>query len=110
VLSIVMLVVYVGGTIAFLIQLNRLRSGKVPAKFAADPAGFLQRKHKEFKQCAIMFAVTAPIWLVLGILSLPGAGGIERIVLGAIGFVAAAAVFALRSRLPATIGAQAPPA
>ncbi len=103
-LNILVLVCYVAATIGLFIDWRKIRSGWVAPKFKDRPAEFLASKHKAFKLAFVMFAVSAPIWLIMGYLILPERGAIERFVLAGIAAVAAVSAYVLRSKLPAKIG------
>ena len=103
-LNILILVCYVGATIALFVQARKIRGGWVAAKFKDKPAEFLANTHKNFKINFILFAASAPIWLIMGYLILPERGAIERFVLAGVAAVAAISAYVLRSKLPAKIG------
>lgn len=103
-LNIVILVCYVVATVGIFVQWRKIRAGWVAPKFKDNPAEFLARTHKGFKLTFVMFAVSAPIWLIMGYLILPEPGAIERFVLAGMATVAAASAYVLRSKLPAKIG------
>lgn len=99
-LNLLVLLCFVGGTIASGVQLAWMRKGWVNKKFKDDPAKFRTNKLKEFMILAVSGLVCGALFIGIGFLEERRPAQIERFVIGGVLMVCGAAVYWMRTLLP----------
>ncbi len=99
-ITIIAVVCILIAVIMAVVQIGKIRSGWVPAKFAGRADAFLVAKRKEYAMLAWLGVVAGPIWFGIAVLEWGKPAAYERLALGAIFIVCGLVMFALKAKLP----------
>lgn len=99
-LNLIVLLCFVGGTVAAAIQIPKLRKGWVHPKFQSDPAKFRASKLKEYAILAVAGIVCGALFVGMGFLEDRRPAQLERFVIGGIMIACGAIGFWMRTLLP----------